>query len=310
LAAHNNKNNGINLSLANRDFVDKKFPLNKAYVELIEKSYNSKITEVPFSSNASEARQSINTWVQEKTQEKIKNLLTDKDVNAATKMILVNAIYFKGRWLSKFYKSNTSPGNFQCLESKTPQRVQMMQREAKMKYANVKNIDSQIVWLPFSNEKTQVVIILPNKHDGLFSLESKLSLDPNALFEILHQSKTKFTNVDLKLPRLKLETRVSLKDIFSNGEMFDMRDTFQSGRADFSPLTAASADLFLSDVIHKTVFEMDEDGTTDAGGASGVSQNVTTSITKNVIVDHPFLLLLITEPTTPLFMGRITCLEQ
>jgi serpin B len=299
-------NDQVKISLANRIFVDKDFPLKSDFVELMNKEYSSSVGRVPFKVDAPEARKTINDWVEQQTNVKIKKMLNSNDVDNLTKLILLNAVYFKGQWRTIFNESNTKEAEFQCLNSDTKKTVQMMEVKSAFYYDKNDKLDAQLLWLPFSDDKTQMVVVLPNTADGLPALEKALQSEGNSLMDILGKSKPRRKAVIVRIPRLKLESRLSLKQMLSTS--FGMTDVFSGKLSDFSPMTESKEPLAISDAIHKAMFEMNEEGAVAAASTSiSIKWRMRTPPPTEFTVDRPFLTVIVHDTTTPLFMVRIVC---
>uniref|UniRef100_A0A672SRR7 Leukocyte elastase inhibitor-like n=1 Tax=Sinocyclocheilus grahami TaxID=75366 RepID=A0A672SRR7_SINGR len=146
------------LSLANRLYGEQSYQFK--YLNDTKTYYKAELEEVDFKKKSEAARVNINKWVEKNTQEKIKNLLPRGSVNDATKLVLVNAIYFKGNWEKKFPKEATSDGQFKMNKTKP---VKMMHQESKFPLAFIPEMNSQVLELPYVGKNLSMLIILPNK---------------------------------------------------------------------------------------------------------------------------------------------------
>ena len=141
------------------------------FLELNKKYYDSGLTELDFA-QSEEARKTINTWIEEKTNEKIKNLIPAGAIDALTRLVLTNAIYFKGDWAIKFKNENTKPADFNVTKNKKVQ-AQMMYQKEKFEYAEIDNM--QLLQMPYKGDKLSMLIILPKTISDMDSIESKLN---------------------------------------------------------------------------------------------------------------------------------------
>jgi len=299
-------NNKVALSLANGAFVDKSVDLKKHFMNLLKNTFLATVQQESFKENPDQARKDINEWIEQRTHEWIKDLLQPDQVTVFTKLILVNALFFKGEWLEKFDANLTESGTFQCLAPNTLNNVKMMKRVGKLPFAAVDDLQAKILWLPFSDNITELAIVLPNAKDGLPALEQLLRSNTSRLFDILRNSRGDEREITLSIPRMKVSSQMDLKNILS--ETFHMTDLFDFAKADFTPMTSASG-LAVSSVVHKAEFEMDEEGAT-AAAATSVEVGVRSMQETLFTVDRPFLLVLHGPQKMPMFMGRIICLEE
>ncbi|WP_205967902.1 serpin family protein, partial [Paraglaciecola sp. 20A4] len=168
------------LSLANRLYAEQSYQFVEKFLNDTIKYYDAKLEEVDFKMNSEAARVDINEWVEEKTQEKIKDLLPQGSIGALTKLVLVNAIYFKGNWEKKFPKEDTRDGQFKLNKAQT-KPVKMMNQKAEFPLAFISELNSQVLELPYVGTDLSMLIILPNeiqdKTTGLHKLEKALTYE-------------------------------------------------------------------------------------------------------------------------------------
>jgi len=299
-------NSNVALSLANGAFVDKSVDLKERFMDLLKITFLATVQQESFKENPNLAREDINQWVEQQTHGWIEDFLQPDQVTVFTKLILVNALFFKGEWLEKFDANLTEDGSFQCLAPNTIQTVKMMKRVGKVPFAAVDDLQAKVLWLPFSDNITELAIILPNTKDGLPALEQLLRSNTSRLFDVLRNSRGEETEVTLSIPRMNVSSVMDLKNILI--ETFKMEDLFDYSKADFTPMTSASG-LAVSSVVHKAEFEMNEEGAT-AAAATSVEASVRSLQQTLFTVDRPFLLVLHGPQKMPMFMGRIICLEE
>ncbi|XP_046559944.1 serpin B6-like isoform X2 [Haliotis rubra] len=202
----------------------------------------------------------INEWVSEQTNNLIPNLVAPGTIDSLTAMILVNAIYFKAKWKTPFTQSLTTQQMFR--KSRTEQvPVQMMQVEGMFKLGTVPGHAARILELPYEGDRFSMLVMLPNEIEDLPTLENGLTVD------LLASRLDTVVASDLKvyLPRFKLETAISVKESLQN---MGMTNPFLEGMADFSGIVN-TGQLYISDVIHKAVVDVNEVGS-EAAGATGV----------------------------------------
>ncbi|MGC8979739.1 serpin family protein [Caldisericum sp.] len=306
----NEKDIVYKLNTANALWVQKDYKLLGSYVSLITKYYNGEIQNLDFINNVKQAVTTINTWVENKTANRIKNLVSE-DVVKSAKMVLTNAIYFKGEWLDKFSEGSTKDKDFKITPSLTI-KVPMMEQVTHLKYAE--SVDAQLLELPYKsypNEGLSMLILLPKNND-LTSLEKNLNIQ--TLSELV--SKLGTYKVDVSLPKFKIETKTRMKNDL---EAMGMLTAF-SDYADFSGITGKS-DLEIGDVIHQTFIENKEDGTEAAAATAIVMPPAAiapgTMPPEKIYIfnaNHPFIFLIQqktqeninnNELGNILFMGRV-----
>ncbi|NWX02285.1 SPB10 protein, partial [Caloenas nicobarica] len=287
LAAINKPRSAYSLRSANRIYVEKTFPLLPTYIQLSKKYYKAEPQKVNFKTASEQVRKEINAWVETQTEGKIKNLLSPHDVvGSLTTLILVNAIYFKADWETKFRAENTNPQPFRLSKNKT-KPVEMMYMRATFPVLIMEKMNFKMIELPYVNHELSMFILLPDgikdSTTGLEQLERELTY--KKLSEWTDSKKMTETLVDLYLPKFKMEEKCDLRDnLISMG----MRTAF-SGDADFGGMVARS-DVAISKVIHKSFVAVDEKGT-EAAAATAVIISVTSAPIGHVLefkVDHPF----------------------
>ncbi|MEM1548366.1 MAG: serpin family protein [Thermoproteota archaeon] len=284
------------LRTGNALWVQKDYPFLEDYLKTVEEYYGGKAALLDFIHKAEEARQTINTFIEEQTNHKIKDLIPPGALDEYTRLVLTNAIYFKGDWKIAFDESLTSEEDF-WIEPDRTVKVQMMRMHPnetiRFNYADTG--DAQIIELPYKGENVSMIIILPK---DLEAFESSLTL------ERLDEYKAEMREEKLDeicLPKFELETKYSMQKTLSSLGM----PTAFSGAADFSGMTGRR-DLFISEVIHQAYVKVDEKGT-EAAAATAVIIGITAvPETKVFRADRPFFFIIQEKETgSILFMGRI-----
>lgn len=206
----------INLHLANKVYVKDSYKLNETYKNALTKYFASEIDALDFS-NQTEAAQKVNSWVESKTNDKIKNLIKPNDLNQDTRLVLVNAIYFKGRWAQPFRVQDTTPDKFYINETDSI-NVLMMHQTKKHMCREDRELNAKIIELPYVNRDVCLVIILPNKRNGIAEVEDKLrEVDLTKIIQDLRKYE-----VMLSLPRFKMETSINLNEPLSKVSYFSL----------------------------------------------------------------------------------------
>ena len=299
--------NGINekdkkylLSTANALWAQKDYPFLQDYFGLTEKYYGGKVTNLDFAAETEKSRQTINLWVEEKTNDKIKDLIPQGAIDAMTRLVLTNAIYFKGNWSIQFDKKDTQEQDFKVSPEKTVKAQMMSMTGEKANFNYYENDDLQALELPYDGKELSMLILLPKGPD-LSSLED--SIDPEKLTSLKNSMNER--QVDVYLPRFKFETKYFMAGTLKGMGM----PTAFSSDADFSGMTGKK-DLYISEVIHQAYVEVNEEGT-EAAAATGVIMGVTAVLEPPKIpvfrADHPFIFLIQDKSTgNVLFMGRVS----
>uniref|UniRef100_A0A914C8G6 Serpin domain-containing protein n=1 Tax=Acrobeloides nanus TaxID=290746 RepID=A0A914C8G6_9BILA len=286
MAELNAPNKTYALDSANRIYVNNKFELLDTYKKILTESFEGQFENIDFS-NASESAKEINAFVEKATRDKIHDLISPDMIDGLTRVILVNAIYFKGNWANKFDKNLTEEKPFYKSEN-NERKVQMMKKKAKFPYYENENV--QVLGLPYQDEEIYMYIVLPKERFGLSEVLKNLT--GKTLVDFVQRRGKSEVNVEL--PRFKLETSLSLGDTLKK---LGIVEAFKDS-ADFSGMTG-SKDLYISEVVHKAFIEVNEEGT-EAAAATGVGFKLRSMPAKppptyNFTADHPFLYLLTNE---------------
>jgi serpin B len=299
----NNETNKVNddyqISIANALWVQKDYRFLNEYLSTVDKYYNAKATNVDFKNATEETRQTINKWVEDKTNEKIKDLIPSGYLDTTTKITLTDAIYFNGKWIKPFDKKETKENEF-FLNPKNSVKVHMMQQnnsESVFNYAE--NNDLQILEMPYKGYQLSMIVLLPKKND-LISFEKLFTLSSFNSWK----KELKIQRVNVFIPQFKFNAKYFMTDILKSMGM----PTAFSGDADFSKMDGAR-DLFISDVIHQAFIDVNEEGT-EAVAATTVAINGGIFLQTNPIpifrADHPFIFLIQdTNSGNILFLGRV-----
>ena len=285
------------LHIANALWVQQGYGIKDSFTKTAQGYFQAQAEEVDFQEKAKAAVERINEWVASKTADKIEKLIPEGAVDKFTRLILTNAVYFKGTWQSQFKEKATKAQDFHALDG-TTFKVPTMRQTGAFKYAETE--DLQALELPYKKCGLAMLVILPKKKAGLSHLETKL--DHAALESLMGDLKHK--RVRLALPRFKMETKYTLnKPMQSLG----MKLAFAPGAADFSGITE-NEKLYIRTAIHKAYIDVDEEGT-EAAAATGIVMRTTSAHIDPptpFIADHPFMFMIRdTRTGVILFMGRI-----
>jgi serpin B len=287
------------LSIANRLWAQQGYKFLDEFLTVTREQFGAELAQLDFVRQTEAARQTINTWVEKQTNDKIKDLIPAGAVGADTRLVLTNAIYFKGDWQIPFGKEATSAQPFHLSAEKTAD-VQMMHQEAHFSYSRL--ADLQVLAMPYKGRDLSMIVLLPAKVDGLADLEKSLSSED--LQKWIGGLKNQ--EVVVSMPKYKVTREVELSKILS---AMGMPLAFTAGRADFSGMNGRN-DLFISAVIHKAYVEVDEKGT-EAAAATAIGVRVMAMPVRReperFVADHPFIFLIRdTNSGSILFLGRFT----
>ncbi|XP_054237899.1 leukocyte elastase inhibitor [Indicator indicator] len=291
------------LRLANRLFGEKTYSFLPDFLVNTQKLYGADLATVDFVQACHEARKEINQWVEEKTEGKIPDLLSEGSVDSMTKLVVVNAIYFKGNWAEKFQEADTTDMPFR-LNKNERKTVKMMYQKKKFRFTYIPEAKIRVLELPYEQEELSMIILLPDDIEddstGLQKLEKQLTLEK--LQEWTCPEHLYSADVHVRLPKFKLEESYDLEsDLATMG----LLDVFDSGKADLSGMSGAR-DLFISKIVHKAFVEVNEEGTEAAAATAGIAM-LCMAMEEHFNADHPFLFFIRHNPTQSiLFLGRCT----
>jgi serpin B len=293
------KKRGYTLSTANALWAQQGYPWKPEYKKLVATDFGAGLFDVNFKGNAEAARGTINAWVEKETHEKIKNLLPMGTITGFTRLVLTNAIYFKGNWADPFKKNMTKDAPF-ILADGTKKTAPLMFRVGAYSYAETPGY--QVLDMPYHGRRVSMTVILPQKPDGLPAVEKELT--GAKLADVLKGLRYQ-KEVHVHLPKFKVEKSFTLNKPL---QALGMKTAFLN--ADFSGMSNGGEQLSISDVIHKAFVDVNEEGT-EAAGATGVVIGVTSVAPppkpKYFRADHPFLYLIRDHKTgSVLFLGRMT----
>ncbi len=287
---------GYQLNVANALWGQKGYGFIEEYLELIENNYGGKLNEVDFVRATEAARKTINRWVEQKTNNKIQNLIQKGVLDSMTRMVLTNAIYFKGNWASQFKKDKTKDAPFTLIDGKKVDAA-MMNQTAEFGYLETENF--QGIELPYVDDELSMIIMLPKEIDGLDEFEKTLTVENLSKW----QSKLRKREVNVSVPKFKMTSQFGLASVLKS---MGMTDAFSSN-ANFSGING-KRDLFISAVIHKAYVDVNEEGT-EAAAATAVTIKLTSVMPSRIPVfraDHPFLFLIRDNHSgSILFIGRV-----
>jgi serpin B len=294
--AQGKDNEGFRLRVVNAIWGQQGFKFNEEYLDLLATNYGAGMRLVDYVKATEQARQTINQWVSDQTEDRIRDLLPEGSLTDMTRLVLTNAIYFNAAWACQFNAENTQDGQFNLLDGGNV-IVPMMKQMSKM-YSYAEGLDYQAIALPYDGYDLSMIVLLPG--EGQFE-KFEDALDYQKMKSIMDSMKSSYVN--LTMPRFKIESEFGLKQVLSD---MGMPEAFSETEADFSGMNG-DTDLHISDVVHKSFVAVDEAGT-EAAAATGVIVGTTSmpSDIKDVTMDRPFIFLIQDDATgTILFLGRV-----
>jgi serpin B len=288
------KKGHVQLKIANTLWPRKGRKFLKEYLALTKKSYGVRITQIDYGDEEA-ARHTINSWVEERTESRIKDLIAPGVLDRWTLLVLVNAIYFKGEWTSQFDGNLTGEAPF-WVASDSQVQVSMMTQKHDFRVGEVDGL--QILELPYAGDDLSMIVLLPKEMDGLAKLEGSLTVENlDGWTKVLTK-----TEVEVSLPRFELSFPFRLDDTLKS---MGMLDAF-SDQADFSGMDG-TRELSIGAVLHKAFVAVNEQGTEAAAATAVIMQLKALSFPSVVFrADHPFFFLIRENGTgSILFIGRV-----
>ncbi|HVM62744.1 MAG TPA: serpin family protein [Verrucomicrobiae bacterium] len=290
------KKGNVQLNVANSLWPQKKYPFLPDYLSQLKRYYGTSVTPLDYVKSPEAARKTINGWVEQKTHRKITDLIKRGALNPLTRLVLANAVYFKGKWTDPFDPKGTSDQPFHLSTNKDV-TCRLMLHEGDHAYNET--ADLQALALPYMGGDLSMIVLLPRKTDGLSALESELT--PAKLTEWVGPLGRR--KVDVFLPKFTFTREFSLgQTLVAMGMPYPF-----SALADFSGMDGRTNWLYISEVAHKAFVDVNEEGT-EAAAATGVTVALAGAEPMPTVfrADHPFLFLIRDRYTgNILFIGRV-----
>jgi serine protease inhibitor len=298
--------NRIKILTANSLWCQRDYPFKDTFLNLVKRDYHAEARPVDFEKAPDAAAKDINSWVSQKTDGKIQDIMASGSVSPETRMVLCNAIYFKGKWQAQFKTSDTQPAPFYVSSNQTV-TVPMMSLDANFKTAYIDDVG--LLELPYVGNDLSMVILLPGNAMGPAELSEMRQASLSDLEE-------KLTPENLRSWLAVLDRAASERESislprFTTTQSFNLTETLKSmgmpsafgDTADFSGMDG-TRQLYISTVLHKTFVQVDESGT-EAAAATTVTM-VASIEAQPFVVDHPFIFLIRDNGSGAiLFLGRI-----
>jgi len=297
-AKNKDKDDEFKLNIANSIWGQSGFDFKEAFLNTLAQNYGAGMYNVDFAQQPEDARVAINDWVEDETEDKIKDLIPPGAINPLTRLVLANAIYFNGSWLIPFDEENTHDAEFTLLDGSTTTVDMMALAGESFNYLDGENY--QVVQLPYFSTDFIMTIIVPDS-DAFADVENALSV------EMLDEIRNTVSNqpVDIQLPKYDFETTVNANEPLA---ALGMAEAFDMNAADFTGITQEQG-LYITDVLHKATITVDEGGT-EAAAATAIIIGIKSAMPEeavSLVIDRPFLFFIQHQPTgSILFMGRVT----
>jgi len=298
-----NKNNSeYELSTANALWAQKNYPFLEDYVNTTKKYYSAEFTNMDFIGKTEESRKTINSWVEKQTNDKIKNLIPEGILNPLTRLVLTNAIYFKGDWEIQFDKTKTKKQDFKVNENTTVQVDMMSLKKGSEEFNYAETNELQVLQMNYKGNELSMIVLLPK--NSISEVESMLSA------EKLEEWKKSMHERDVYVyfPKFVFETKYLIAD---NLKEMGMPTAFSDTQTDFTGMYDADKtmeNIFISHVIHQAFVQVDEEGT-EAAAATAVVMKAMSAGPMDIPefkADHPFIFLIQENSTgSILFIGKV-----
>jgi serpin B len=296
----NNEEKEYELNAANALWAQKDYPFLKEYIDIIQQSYGGEITNLDFVGDTESSRKTINEYIEEKTNDKIKNLIPQGALSSLTRMVITNAIYFKGKWKLEFDKEDTRELDFYITPENSVKTDMMFMNPKETEFNYLETEEIQVIELPYQGGEVSMFVLLPK--ENIEKIES--NLDSEKLRE--YKEGMKKTEIDgIYLPKFEFDTKYFMKEtLISMG----IDSAFFYGKADFSKMDGTK-ELVIDNVIHQAYVGVDEEGT-EAAGATAVIIGITSIGPENekiFMANRPFIFIIQENKTENiLFVGRVS----
>ncbi|XP_051004171.1 serpin B7 [Acomys russatus] len=292
----NSSHKDYELGIANGIFAEKVFDFHKNYIDCAEKLYNAKVERVDFTNDIQETRYKINKWIDNETHGKIKKVLSGNSLSSSAVMVLVNAVYFKGKWKYAFTKNDTLSCQFRS-PTCPGKAVAMMHQERRFNLSTIQDPPMKVLELQYQGGISMYIMLPEN---DLSQIESRLSFQN--LMNWTNRKKMKSQYVDVFLPQFKIEKNYEMGHHLKS---LGLRDIFDESSADLSGI-ASGGRLYVSNLMHKSFIEVTEEGT--EATAATESNIVEKQLPESTVfrADRPFLFA-IQKNGIILFTGKVYC---
>ncbi|KAK5650773.1 hypothetical protein RI129_001802 [Pyrocoelia pectoralis] len=275
---------------ANRIFLNKKCSIKSEYNDIAVNTFKSSVEGIDFGDNERAAKQ-INNWVENKTKNKITNLIKKDKLTDDVLAILINALYFHGHWVNEFGKSEGFQKKFYVSEKETA-LINVMSQRNYFKYCNNEELNAEFLELPFLGNDVAMTFVLPKKNVGISLLEKNI-------LKVISPQTLRLVDAVITIPMFKMESTIEFKEILESlgvTEPFSLQANFE-GISDIP--------IYISDVVQKTFIEINERGAT-AAAATEMTLMMVSMPQVFFTVDRPFIYYLRHRTNGVFFIGRFS----
>lgn len=286
----------VNIKVANRLYVSTDIKLDHSISTISTSAFDTDIETVDFKNRVKTAEE-INKWIRKKTNGRITDMVSSQELSADTRAMIINTIYFRGRWKTPFDKKQTALLDF-YIDKYNTTKLNFMTVRGYSKYGENQQLNAKLLELAYEGEEATFLIVLPNDVDGLQDLISKLR-DPSALAMAI--SEMSLYNVNALLPKFRVESETDLREILLQ---LNVSRVFNPSQAKLYHISKSKPPLYVSSAIQRTFIEINEDGT-EAVAASKYGITFLNSAIRPLTkfyVDHPFVFYVMFGPNI-LFSG-------
>ncbi|XP_039175614.1 serpin B3-like isoform X2 [Crotalus tigris] len=284
LSAINQPAKNYTLSIANRLYGSDIYEFLQQFTECTKELYHAELERVDFV-NVEETRKKINSWVESQTNGKIKELFAPHSIGKNTAMILVNAIYFKGKWKCQFNSKETHEADFWTSKEQS-KKVQMMAQTGRFNYAKITNPPMEVLEFPYDKGILSMYIFLPDKNGTTQEIVKQLSYEK--FQEWTSSTSMQVTKITIFLPKFKVEEEYALIPTLKK---MGIKDVFIAHKADLSGISE-SPDLVVSEFRHKACIEVNEEGTEAAAATDVVTVPTSAQTIPKFNVNRPILFII------------------
>jgi serpin B len=285
---------GYTISTANAFWAHQDYTFLKEYLGLLQNFYMAEANELDFAKNV-EAAETINNWIEEQTHDKIKDMIQADMLSDYTKLVLTNAIYFKGLWADPFHPDDTYETDFELASEETVKVNMMDSGDSIFNYTETE--DLQILQLNYYGNDLSMIIILP-KENNISIAESTINAGNLSNW----RNNLIAEKIDVEIPKFKFEKKYQLNNMLKE---MGIIDAFNPGMANFSGMDGTD-NLFISKALHQSYVEVNEEGTEAAAATSIIMELTAIPDIIEFKADHPFIFLIQHEETGAiLFMGKV-----
>lgn len=288
----------INLfSVANSLWLEESMSFSDEYLNNTRNYLKTEVKKLDFKNETENCRETINSWVEDKTNKKIQDFIPEGILKPDTRLILTNAVYYFAKWKKEFDRKKTANSDFYITPSRKINTSFMNDFEGSYRYFEDNNIKA--IEIPYKNDKYSAVFILPIETGDFLKAWDYIDIDSfQNIIRSMHNMR-----VDVSIPKFKISSFFRLKEVFLK---LGLTELF-SPNADFSGMTGGK-NLYLDEAIHKTFVEVNEEGT-EAAAATGIFMRETAispEYIKKFVANHPFIFIIKENQTqTVLFIGQV-----